>query len=151
MKTEETSPSSTQPQAAQGRILVDPPVQVPPQDKQISNLSPLFQGRMSDPTPYLSESAQNNGYTSKHHEKARGNSSGTVSDSGNKAAAVDAKKRVKRKPEAEAEFHIHPHKMHTQSVKEKLNSSRPIDDSNLIFQQPKPNQMPATTTSDQPS
>ncbi|XP_020584964.1 ubinuclein-1-like [Phalaenopsis equestris] len=146
VKSEETSPRS-QPEAVQGRLRTDHPVQVPaPHDKQISSLSPLFQGRVSDPTAYLCDTAQNNGYTSKHHEKASRISSGIVSDCGSKAV-VDVKKRVKRKSETDAEFHSHLHKMQTQSGKEKQDSSSPSDGSNLIPQLPKPNQMPATTTS----
>ncbi|XP_020690682.1 ubinuclein-1-like isoform X2 [Dendrobium catenatum] len=144
-RIERKAMKSEEPQAGQGRLVVDPPVQVPaPQDKH-----PMLLGRMSDPTAYLSDSAQNNGYTSKQHERSRGNGTGTVSDGGSKAASVDVKKRLKRKSEADAVFHAHPQKMQAQSRKEKqnsINSNRPSDNSNLILQQPESNQVPAATT-----
>ncbi|XP_020674698.1 ubinuclein-1 [Dendrobium catenatum] len=144
-RIERKAMKSEEPQAGQGRLVVDPPVQVPaPQDKH-----PMLLGRMSDPTAYLSDSAQNNGYTSKQHERSRGNGTGTVSDGGSKAASVDVKRRLKRKSEADAVFHAHPQKMQAQSRKEKqnsINSNRPSDNSNLILQQPESNQVPAATT-----
>ncbi|PKA64750.1 hypothetical protein AXF42_Ash016781 [Apostasia shenzhenica] len=127
----------------------DPGLQLSAQDRPIPNLNPPFQGTMNDCAPYLSDSAQQYGYAgSKHHEKARG----SVSDDGNKAAAVDVKKKTKRKPETDlGDFRANPQKIRAPPSKERQNSNIILDDLNQKFQQAKLVLQAAAATSDQPT